>query len=296
MAQILVIGGVSYNDLVYLQELPEPRAQTIFSQKHHATVGGTGAGKAFNLNRLGHQVTLHSPIGADAAGELVKRRFQEEGVTFVPEIDPLGTERHINLMDASGDRISIYVNYATRKPQVDYAQLEGLVIVADIVVLNIINYGRYTIPLLKKHAKPIWCDIHNYDGESYYYDEFIAAADVLLMSSEQLPDYPEFMQTMIAKGKELVICTHGKDGATALSKRGVWGTVPALTTELVDSNGAGDSFFSGVLHGYLQNLSLQTCLEYGAIAASLCVNSPELYSEQLSAEHIATLHHQYFGE
>ncbi|HEX7735086.1 MAG TPA: hypothetical protein VF458_09485 [Ktedonobacteraceae bacterium] len=59
MARIFVAGGVAYNCMVYLDTLPEPRSATVFSQGYHETVGGTGAGKALALKRLGAQVMLH---------------------------------------------------------------------------------------------------------------------------------------------------------------------------------------------------------------------------------------------
>lgn len=34
-----------------------------------------------------------------------------------------------------------------------------------------------------------------------------------------LPDYHATMQALIARGKELVICTHGKAGATLLTRK-----------------------------------------------------------------------------
>jgi sugar/nucleoside kinase (ribokinase family) len=281
MAQILVVGGVTYDDLVYLERFPTPQPQTLFSQKHHTTVGGTGAGKALNLHRLGHHVTLHTLLGDDPAGRLVRSYFEREGLQLITEIDPQGTERHINLMDAAGDRMSIYVNYATFEPLIDHKQLTALINASDVVALNIINYCRYLIPLINNAQKPLWIDIHDYDGQATYHQAFVDAADVLFLSSDRMPDYRAFMQRMLTEGKQIVVCTHGKRGATALSPLG-WVTIPALTAEVVDTNGAGDSFFSGFLHGYLQGEPLLTCMRYGALVARMSVTSPELCSDQLN--------------
>lgn len=53
MPHALVIGGVSFNTMVYLDTFPQPLPQTIFSTGFHETVGSTGAGKALNLRKLG---------------------------------------------------------------------------------------------------------------------------------------------------------------------------------------------------------------------------------------------------
>ena len=63
MTKILVLGGVSVNTMIYLDQFPQPTPQTVFSKGYHETIGSTGAGKALNLKKLGLDVTLHGLIG-----------------------------------------------------------------------------------------------------------------------------------------------------------------------------------------------------------------------------------------
>ena len=77
---------------------------------------------------------------------------------------------------------------------------------SDYVVLNIMNYCRYLIPIAKKYNKEIWCDIHDYDGKNEYYNDFIEGADYIFMSSEYGIDYKELMRKFIGMGKKLVVC------------------------------------------------------------------------------------------
>src|SRR5947209_3336464 len=105
---VLVVGGVSYNLMLYLAELPGPGPQTIFARRHHETVGSTGAGKALNLVKLGMDVILHGVIGDDEQGAAIIRYLHAANVPFVHDHDPRGTQRHVNLMDLSGARISIF--------------------------------------------------------------------------------------------------------------------------------------------------------------------------------------------
>src|SRR5512145_524539 len=108
MKNILVVGDVTFNMMIYVDHFPEPKPQTVFSQSFHETIGGTAAGKALNLNRLGFDVTLHGLIGNDLPGTLIQRFFEQEKLRFVYDLDPKGTQRHVNLMENSGSRISIY--------------------------------------------------------------------------------------------------------------------------------------------------------------------------------------------
>lgn len=295
MTDILVVGGVAWDSLIYLDDFPAQKPQTVFSQRFHETIGATGSGKALALNQPGMTVTLHGMVGEDRYGESVRDYLQQQGITFLSDTDPAGTVRHVNLLNAKGERISIYVNTGTFEPVLDLARLERLIPQQDVVILNIINYCRHLIPTVKQSGKKLWCDIHDYDGHNAYHQDFIQAADVLFLSSDALPDYRAFMQQMIDSGKDLVVCTHGRQGATALTADGQWLTIPALLAyPLVDSSGAGDHFFAGVLYGQLQGADLQRSLRYGAITAGLCIASPDLTAPDLKPERLAADYAKYY--
>jgi len=300
-AAILVLGGASYNTSVYLYKFPEPRPQTVFGHGYHETIGSSGAGKALNLNKLGLDVTFHGVIADDEWGRKIRDYLFQEGVNFIYDLDPQGTKRHINLMDSNGGRISIFIAHGSFEPQVDMQQIAAYIPQSDYIALNVINYCRYLIPVIKQaqatHPIPIWCDIHDYDGQNPYHQDFIDAADVLFMSSDAMPDYKPFMERLIEEGKELVVCTHGREGATALTARGEWVEVPIVDAyQRVDTNGAGDSFFSGVLYGHAQGYHIETCLRLGAIVSGLCITSKELAYPNLSAEIVAMEYEKHYGE
>lgn len=294
--RVLVAGGVSYDSIVQLDAFPPPKSQTLFSKGYHEAVGSTGAGKALNLNRLGFDVTLHALVGDDTPGTIIRETFAHEQLRFLYDPDPQGTERHINLMDATGGRISIYATYATFEPEIDLDRIDAEIANCDLVVLNIINYCRWLIPLARQRAKPIWCDIHDYDGHNRYHQDFIEAADVLFMSSDAMPDVRTFMQSMIAQGKQLLVCTHGRDGSTALTQNHEWLEQPALTTYAqVDTNGAGDAFFSGYLYGHAQGYPAERCLQLATITGGITVTSPELVHPEISATYVEAEWQRQYG-
>lgn len=73
-----------------------------------------------------------------------------EGVTFLHDIDPRGTERHVNLKSDDGGRISIYMAHATLEPRVALERLEPVIADSGHVVININNYCRRLIPVAKR--------------------------------------------------------------------------------------------------------------------------------------------------
>ena len=284
MQQVFVIGGTTFDHIVHLEQLPVPVPTTIHQAIFHEGCGSTGAGKALAFTKLGVPNTLYSVIGDDAYGMQIASFLQESGIDFFYTIDPKGTERHINIMDAAGGRISMFVTQSSEHISHNISAIQHAIKAADILVLNIISYCRQLIPLVKGQSKPVWTDLHDYDGSNPYHQDFIDAAQYIHLSSDNLSDYQTVMQLLIQQGKELVICTHGKQGASLLTKKGEWIEQTAYPVKkIVDSNGAGDSFFAGFLFGWMQDQSLATCMQYGAICGALAVEDLQLTNSNLSA-------------
>ncbi len=282
---VAIIGGTTYDHIVYVPSFPEPVPHTIHQAGFREAVGSTGTGKALALTRLGVPATLYSVAGDDQFGHIIREQLEANGVRLILDTDPAGTERHINIMDATGGRISIFVTQSSANIDYNQPAIQALIEQCSVIVLNIIAYCRNLIPLVRQSGKPVWTDLHDYDGSNSYHDDFIDAAHYIQLSSDNLPHYKEVMERFITMGKELVICTHGKAGATLLTKTGEWLEQPALTgMQMVDSNGAGDSFFSGFLYGWLHQYPLQQCLKAGAICGAYAVTSAQLVSEQISPD------------
>ena len=147
-SDIFVAGGVSFDTVVQLETLPEPRQATLFARESYQVAGATSAGKAFNLAALGHEVTLAAQFGADVPGEFLQRRLERAHVNLrvLPDVQ---TEQHVNLMDASGQRVSIFTVQRTFDPPIDIEAFKSAISVADAVILDVINWSRKLIPLDK---------------------------------------------------------------------------------------------------------------------------------------------------
>jgi len=295
MLRTLILGGTTFDHVVTLPELPAPQPQTIHQVPFHEGTGSTGAGKALALTKLAMPVALHTAVGDDEYGRHIQADLRAQGVAAHYVLDPAGTERHINLMDAQGQRISLFITQSSPELAFDFDEVAGLIRASECVVLNIIGYCQQFIPLLRGYPHPIWTDLHDYDGRSSYHQPFIEAAQYIHLSSDNLPDYRAVMKQLRAAGKKLVVCTHGPAGATLLTAEGQWleqAAVPAAV--LADSNGAGDNFFAGFLYGFLRQEPLPTCLQYGALCGSSCVGARGLVNLQLSGPWLEEAWTQHF--
>lgn len=266
----LVIGGVSWNRILHLDRLPDAVPQTIHARRAYEALGGTGAGKAWNLAALGWDVDLVAAIGDDRPGGLVLDALGRLGVRVHSIDDPKGTEQHTNLMAPDGSRVSIYTSSSSSELSVDVDGVVRLASAADLVCVNILDHCRALLAPLQEAGVELWTDLHDYDGRDPYHRDFVDAAAVVQVSSDRLPEWRAWAASRLAAGTELVVVTHGGHGADAIDGSG-WHHVPADPVTVVDTNGAGDAFFAGVATARLGGADLDTTLMAGAEAAGRCV-------------------------
>lgn len=273
----LVLGGASWNTMVYMDALPDGRAGTIADASKYETVGSTGTGKAFALRALGMDAILHAALGDDVEGARVLEECRKRGVEVIREIDPEGTPQHVNLMDPLGNRLSIFVNAGGGRIDVDGQRLRSALADAEVVFLNIVPSSLPVLPLLEHSPAPVWVDLHGWDGENEWHIPFIEKANVIQLSDEELgTNTDKVVADLLTRGVEMVILTKGSAGAEIYS--GPDRTrIPAQPIQrLVDSNGAGDTFMVGLWKGLQDGLSIENA---GALAAGLAaqtVQQPDL--------------------
>lgn len=275
--EIFVAGPVSWNRLVHLDVLPEPRPHMVTARRWHDAVGGTSAGKALNLRRLGHDVTLATVIGADPPGERVRAVLADAGVRLLTAESAAPTERHLNLMDADGARLSVYLETSPAGATLPAEPVAAAMARASAVVLDLAGHSRSLIPAAREAGVPVWTDLHDYDGENPFHAPFAEAAAYVFVSSDRLPDHRAYLAERVARGARLAVCTHGARGATALDAEGRWYEVAAEpVAEVVDTNGAGDAFFAGFLTAYLGDGDVAAAMRAGARQGARAVRSRDL--------------------
>jgi acarbose 7IV-phosphotransferase len=273
--RILVSGPVSWNQLVYVSQLPDARAQTLFAQEQWETLGGTSAGKSLHLTALGCDVVLHTLVAEDAVGERIESTLASAGVASVIEYGDGETERHLNLMTAAGERVSIYLS--TPSPRADRGGAIDLALSADVAVVDLAASSLPLLSPIRDAGIDIWTDLHDYDGQNPFHRPFLDAASYLFLNADGLSDPLEFMRARVSAGAKLVVCTLGAEGAVAVDEGLTVHRVRAVPVErIVDTNGAGDAFFAGYLAAHLGGSSVGDSLAAGAAQASVALGTRHL--------------------
>lgn len=280
MVDVVVHGPASWNQVVDLDELPAPVPHMQFARGHRHVLGGTSAGKAAHLRELGVDVELHTVLGTDAAAAEIEQTLRRASVPVAATYVDGPSERHLNLMDPHGGRVSLYLDV----PQVDPDDVAAAVSAlrraaggARALVLDLSETSRAAVDAVVATGVPIWTDLHDYDGRSAFHAPFADAAGFVFMNGDRTSSVRELLRACIARGAGLAVCTLGADGALAVDARGDEHHVPAEPVQsVVDTNGAGDGFMAGYLAAHLDGVEVKTALAAGARQAARALGTHQL--------------------
>lgn len=274
---VVVIGSASWNQIVVVDELPAPRPHTVTARESWYTLGGTSAGKALHLAQQGIETLCVAAIGDDVDSHAIREQLRGPGLrtAFVESAGP--SEHHLNLVTPRGERLSVFLHHA---PEPTHGPWRAKVLAAArdarVVVADLMPIARSLLAELSTQGAWIWTDLHDYDGANPYHDDFIDAADVVIMNDDGTRDVEGVMRALLARGPSAVVCTRGERGAVGLTGQGERVSVEAFPADIVDTNGAGDAFAAGMIGdalraeigpGELTGAALMSAMRAGAARA-----------------------------
>lgn len=280
--KVLVLGGASLDEIVRLPKLPDAKPQTLFAPSY-TTIGSTGVGKALALSKLGFDVTLHILLGNDDAGNRIQAELKDAGIRLLVDLSK-ETERHINLIDSAGARISIFTATVDEQPLLNIERIQAAVQEADLVVANILPYVKPLLPMIQAAKKPIWTDLHDYEDGNPYYEPFILASEAIFLSRDRLREPAATAKRLLSNLKRFVVVTLGKDGSELFEFDRPMTYEPILSHfEFVDPSGAGDSYFAGFLYGVSKGRTVREAMIDATIAGGSAVATTSIVNPSLSS-------------
>lgn len=271
-----MLGPTSWNTLIRLDVLPEPRPHTLFARSATETVGGTSAGKALHLHDRGRSARLTTVVGDDDAGRRSVGALRAVGVDVEATVLPGPSERHCNLMTDLGERVSIYLSTPDARLR-DLPDLHDRLSSCRALVVDLAVWTRELVELGHAQHDLVLTDIHDYDGVAHFHRPFIAAASHVFLNADDLSAPGDFMHGLVDEGAGVVVCTLGADGALAVdSEHREWRVAAVPVDRIVDTNGAGDGFLAGFLDATLDGADVPGALEAGAEQAARALVSDHL--------------------
>lgn len=284
---LLVLGDAN-PDLVLRGGDVQPAFGQAERIVEHATltVGGSGAILACGAARLGLRVAIAGVVGDDLFGTFMGDELRARGVdTHGLSVDPERPTGVTVVLSAPDDRAMLTAEGTIgdlRSSLVDPA----LIASASHVHVGSFFLQRALAPDLPElfdrahHAgattslDPNWDPSGAWDGGLL---ELLPSIDVFMpnameaMRLGRISDLDEAIARLRARAP-MVVVKRGDRGAVASSAAGTV-AVPALSTEVVDTTGAGDSFGAGFLTAFLRGDPIERCLALGNACGALSLRA-----------------------
>ena len=283
MKKILCIGDLALDVISQLKEPINYGNDTASRISSHP--GGQAANVATWITRTHSKAQLVARVGNDPVG-----------FALISDLDKYGVE-HMNLMhsgrptgvvvilvDANGERTMFPDNGANADLEVSdlppLADVDG-VYVSGYALLDFRSREAVLsmITKIKAAGKPIYFDPTTTGAMKIVSrDEvlsWVKLMDGILLNSEEalyLGDAKdvETAEKNLTAYTPLVVIKLGSRGAMAVYKDTI-AKVSAVTTNVVDTTGAGDSFAAGFIPKWLETNDLEAALSAGTALAAKCV-------------------------
>lgn len=275
MTAILVSGLINIETTLKIDNFPFDYAPVRYPFGGvNSSVSGVGYNIARALTILGDDVHFLSLIGQDAAGYLVRQALSDAEIranNVLPFLDQ--TPQSVILYDGDGRR-AINVDLKDIQEQLyPVENFEQALSKTRLAVLCNINFSRPMLVRAKRAGIPIATDVHAiYDLESAYDGDFMAHADVLFQSHENLPCSAEdwIRRLWDRYGTPVAVVGVGTDGAVlGVKADNAIEHVPAVYTRpIVNTIGAGDALFSAFVHVYAATGDAYLSLKKAVVFAS----------------------------
>ena len=265
--------------------------------------GGAPANLLTAVSHMGHKTAMIGKIGSDMHGSFLKKTLEQEGICtdYIMEDDSVFTTLAFVAINEKGERRFSFA----RKPGADTCLSASELNHQVIQDCRIFHFGSLsltdeparaaTIQAVKiaKEAGALISFDPNYRASLWRNERdaveavqsVLPYADMLKISDEEsvlLTGKMECQQAadnLLKKGPNLVAITLGSQGVY-LANRERHEQIPGFPAEVVDTTGAGDSFWGGFLSKYLEHpMDMQAmswdnwraCAMFGNATASLCV-------------------------
>jgi sugar/nucleoside kinase (ribokinase family) len=283
MKKILCIGDLALDVISQLKEPINYGNDTASRISSHP--GGQAANVATWITRTHSKAQLVARVGNDPVG-----------FALISDLDKYGVE-HMNLMhsgrptgvvvilvDSNGERTMFPDNGANADLEISdlppLADVDG-VYVSGYALLDFRSREAVLsmIAKIKAAGKPIYFDPTTTGAMKIVSrDEvlsWVKLMDGILLNSEEalyLGDAKdvEMAEKNLTAYTPLVVIKLGSRGAMAVHKE-IIAKVSAVTTNVVDTTGAGDSFAAGFIPKWLETNDLEAALSAGTALAAKCV-------------------------
>ncbi|MGA9173866.1 MAG: ribokinase [Thermoactinomyces sp.] len=272
--KIVVIGSMSM-DLVVTSSKRPLAGETVIGEALHIVPGGKGANQAVAASRAGAEVEMIGAVGTDQFGNMVRENFQKEGVS-IDHVKPIpGTSTGTaHIVIAEGDNSIVIVQGANKEVTPDrIEEAKEILLSASIVLMQLeipLETVIYAANLCKRRNIPV---ILNPAPARALPQDLIDQVTFLTPNEHEcraLFGEKADVETILRKYPNKLILTEGSNGVRYCDGEKII-HIPALSVEVTDTTGAGDTFNGVFAVAVAKGLSLGEAVRHACAAASLSV-------------------------
>lgn len=257
------------------------------------SLGGVARNVATNLAALGSRSRLVSSCTTGGLGDEVMAQLRKAGVdsSYIRSYPVGGMGVWLAVLQQNGDLVAsiseqpnpAYQEEAMLASMAAYVADSNLVAV-DVCVSRVVN--AQLVAMCHQHHVPVYGMVGNIAGLLSHV-ETMDGLDGLVCNTEEAEaitgmtivddaDISCALQKLHELTRGMVAITLGEKGCAAISKDGEETLrVPAKRVAQVDSSGAGDAFFAGLLHGIATGNRFHDTLQLAVDTAAKVVSSKE---------------------
>lgn len=251
------------------------------------------AGSASNMlsgaNALGNRVSFLGVVGKDEYGEMYQKKIEKEGIISCLTFHDSGmTGNVIVLITPDGERTMItHLGAASNFGKEHIKENE----IKNSKILHIEGYKLenpntrcailHAIKIAKKNQTIISIDLSDTGlirrNKKLFKDIVKKYIDVVFANEEEAMEFsgkkdPEEALKEIAKICKIAVVKLGEKGSLIKKGKKVFKIKP-YKVKMINTNGAGDSYAAGILHGLINGLKLQDAGKIASHVAALVVAS-----------------------
>lgn len=289
MEKIVVIGGSVIDIFAY------PHQKMIMNDSNPGylkkSMGGVGRNIAENLVRLGFDTTLITVLGDDDAGMFIRQSCKALGLNL-SIVNVTTTPTYICIMDEHNeDLISVAaMDQIERLNEQSLSERQSIIEEADLLIVDT-NLSNETLSyIFDTFDKKIYVDTIS-SQKAVKIKPFLSKIHTLklnrleaeLLSGVNYEDDQDIYRMgdyFISHGVKEVFITMGSTGSLYMSNK-VSRFRPSTRVPILNSTGAGDAFFAGVIYAQINDLDP---LVYGSAAAIINLQDEKAVSSDLTTQ------------
>lgn len=297
---IFILGSYAKALVMTADRIPMA-GETLIGTDFRQTWGGKGSDMAVQAARLGARVAYSGVVGDDTFGHEFVALMREEGVnidalTLTPDL-PTGAgliikdnqSRNVIVVDMGANKLFSPAMVDDARAQME----QSSVVLAQLEIP--LETALYGLTLAKQLGKTTIlnpapaCDLRgvNLSHIDYLTPNETEARVALGLSPDDGRSNRDIADLLLETGCRHVVMTLGEAGSAVFSRTGTL-EIPSCKVDVVDSNGAGDSFNAALAVALSEGQPIERAAYFANATAALCCGDWETvpsYKTRQQVEH-----------